>query len=233
MPQKITVMSPVKANRLFWLGRYTERVYLCLHLLRRSHDLMIDGEPQDYGKYYENLGAFTSYPDEESAKMGFMYDIDNPNSILSAVEAANDNAIVLREEITTETLSYVQMSLEHIRREAKINDSNITDLQCITDWMLAFWGSVEERVWDEKIRFFLKMGQLIEHIDMNVRFEYKFYRIREAMNTLLKVSMVDPRPINKEVLEELDGLLKEELYDISSPSYKYKILGLLGQLMTV
>jgi len=233
MPQYITVMSPVKANRLFWLGRYTERVYLSLHLLRRSHDLMIDGKPQDYAKYYENLGSCASYPTEDAAKMGFMYDLDNPNSIISGVESANDNAIVLREEITTETLSYVQMSLEHIRREAKAQDSNITDLQCITDWMLAFWGSVEERVWDEKVRFFMKMGQIIEHMDMNVRFEYKFYRIREAMNQLIKIAATDPRPINHDALQELDSILKEELYKVSEPEYKYKVLGLLGKIMNV
>ena len=37
-----------KANRLYWLGRYTERVYISLHLLRRYYDRMIDGQPKDY-----------------------------------------------------------------------------------------------------------------------------------------------------------------------------------------
>lgn len=35
-------LSTTKANRLFWLGRYAERVYIALHLLRKHFDLMID-----------------------------------------------------------------------------------------------------------------------------------------------------------------------------------------------
>lgn len=45
-----TILSPSKANSLYWLGRYTERVYLELHLLRLCFDKMIDGDPQEYGK---------------------------------------------------------------------------------------------------------------------------------------------------------------------------------------
>ena len=41
-------ISANKANRLYWLGRYTERVYLSLHFLRRYYDQMIDGHPQNY-----------------------------------------------------------------------------------------------------------------------------------------------------------------------------------------
>ena len=44
-----------KANRLFWLGRYTERVYISLHLLRRYYDRMIDGQPKDYEEFYQKL----------------------------------------------------------------------------------------------------------------------------------------------------------------------------------
>ena len=100
-----------KANRLFWLGRYTERVYISLHLLRRYYDRMIDGQPKDYEEFYQKLDFGNPYPDKESLRLGYMYDANNPASLLSELVAANDNAIVLREEIKSETLSYVQLSL--------------------------------------------------------------------------------------------------------------------------
>ena len=35
-------ISATKANRLYWLGRYAERVYISLHLLRRYYDKMTE-----------------------------------------------------------------------------------------------------------------------------------------------------------------------------------------------
>lgn len=112
-------ISAIKANRLYWLGRYTERVYISLHLLRRYYDKMIDGEPKEYEEYYQKLDTSNPYPDMESFRMGYMYDDKNPCSLISGLIAANDNAIVLREEIMSETLSYVELSLSHIRKSAE------------------------------------------------------------------------------------------------------------------
>ena len=41
MTQK-NLISATKANSLYWLGRYEERVYITLHLLRKCYDKMID-----------------------------------------------------------------------------------------------------------------------------------------------------------------------------------------------
>ena len=40
---KNRILSANKANSLFWLGRYEERVYITLHLMRKCYDKMIDG----------------------------------------------------------------------------------------------------------------------------------------------------------------------------------------------
>lgn len=48
-----------------------------------------------------------------------MYDDKNPCSLMSGLTAANDNAIVLREEIMSETLSYIELSLSYIRKSAE------------------------------------------------------------------------------------------------------------------
>ena len=41
-------ISAAKANRLYWLGRYAERAYLNLHLLRKYYDKTIDGLKAEY-----------------------------------------------------------------------------------------------------------------------------------------------------------------------------------------
>lgn len=231
---KQTVISPVKANSLYWLGRYTERIYLELHLLRRCFDMMIDGRPSEYNNYLTAIGNSVTYPDLATQRDGLVHDKYNPVSVLSCVERANDNAVLLRDEITSATLSYVQMSLETLRRNAeKSVEPNVDELQTLTDWMLAFWGSVEERVYDERIRVLLKIGKLVEHMDMNIRFSYKFYRIEEAFESLMRCFKEEPRAFDAESIEALKYLLKEDDYNPKDPVYVNKVLYLLGNVVTL
>lgn len=224
-------ISATKANRLYWLGRYTERVYISLHLLRRYYDKMIDGKPEEYEEYYQKLDIDNPYPDMESFRMGYMYDEKNPCSLLSGLNAANDNAIVLREEIMSETLSYVQLSLCHIQREAEKKDSNITDLQPITDYLLAFWGSIDERVFDERIRNFLKMGKLVENIDMHIRFDYPYYRIREAYDCLKQCAETEEDILDPVMLAHLEDLLSRTQYEKKAGDYKARVLKYINHLV--
>jgi len=230
---KCDILSSGKANSLYWLGRYSERVYLELHLLRKCFDLMIDGNPNEYEKYYKAIGATTNYPDKETAKTGFVYDKRNPNSIISSIESVNDNAIILRDEITSQSLAYIQMSLEYVRRNADKDAPSVSDLQTLTDWILAFWGSIEERVYNERVLNLMLAGKLVEHIDMNIRFDYKFYRISEAFEKLDKIAKKETKSFCKDAMLGLKRLLTPEMYDVADVEYKYDVLGLLGRLVTV
>lgn len=225
-------ISATKANRLYWLGRYTERVYISLHLLRRYYDRMIDSNnTKVYEEYYQKLDANNPYPDIDSFRMGYMYDEKNPCSLLSGITAANDNAIVLREEIMSETLSYIQLSLCHIQKAAENKTPNITDLQPITDYLLAFWGSIDERVFDERIRNFLRVGKLVENIDMHIRFDYPFYRIQEAYESLQSCTETEDGIFDPMILGHLNELLKEDMYENSAPGYKAKVLKYINHLV--
>lgn len=229
-----TILSPAKANSLYWLGRYTERVYLELHLLRLCFDKMIDGDPAEYGKYLSAIGGTSQYPDQAAVINGLVHDLTNPVSVISSVERCNDNAVLLRDEIMSPTLSYIQMPLELLRQKSAHGiEPNIDELQTLTDWMLAFWGSIEERVFDERVRNILKIGKLIEHIDMNIRFDYRFYRIEEAFKALCRCMAEEPRAFRSEVMEELTGMLSDEKYTDGGPEYKSSLLQLLGNAVVL
>lgn len=220
-----------KANRLYWLGRYAERVYISLHLLRRYYDRMIDGEPKDYEEYYKKLDINNDYASNETFRLGQMYDPKNPCSILSGLELANDNGIVLREEIKSESLSYIQMSLCHIKECAEKCEKNITALQPVTDYLLAFFGSIDERVFDERIRNIIKMGKLVENLDLHVRFDYPFYRIEEAYESLKGCSEVEDNLFDPMILQRLDELVREDLYEAKEGDYKNTLLKYLNHLV--
>ena len=224
-------ISATKANRLYWLGRYAERVYLSLHLLRKSYDTMIDGQDQRYLDYYKQLDASNVYPDKLSFMLGYMYDDKNPNSLLSGIERANDNAIVLREEIMSETLSYIQLSLVKLKEAAAAGTTNITELQCVTDYLLAFWGSADERIYDDNIRALMCMGRLVENIDMHVRFDYPFYRIEESYERLKNIADDIEGIFDTMILDHLEELLTEDCYRPDDQGYKSMLLKYINHLV--
>lgn len=152
---------------------------------------------------------------------------------MSGLTAANDNAIVLREEIMSETLSYIELSLSYIRKSAEKKDDNITDLQPITDYLLAFWGSIDERVFDERVRNFLRIGKLVENIDMHIRFDYPFYRIQEVFESLKLCAETEEGIFDPMILEHLNELLREDVYDCFNLGYKSIVLKYINHLVLV
>lgn len=231
---KQVIISPAKANAMYWLGRYTERIYIELHLLRRCFDFMIDGKPEEYESYLSAIGNTVRYADLREERIGLVHDKNNPVSVLFCIERANDNAILLRDEIMSPTLAYIQMSLERLRNAAlEKKEPDLEELQILTDWMLAFWGSIEERVYADNVKNILKMGKLVEHIDMNIRFGYKFYRVEEAFAALCKLYESEPRAFCHDAIEELKAMFTEEQYAPHDAAYSNKVLYLLGKVVTL
>ena len=45
-----------KQNRLFWLGRYAERVYTTTQYMMKQYDRLIDGETVEYETFCQKMG---------------------------------------------------------------------------------------------------------------------------------------------------------------------------------
>ncbi len=211
LEKDISTISKEKASRLLWLGRYTERAYITLHLLRKYHDLMIDEDEFAYITYCEKMGIENQYRSSADFMNRYLYDRTNPDSLISMLTFANDNAIVLREEITSETLSYIQLSISHLN-DCVERKCNIVDLQHITDYLLAFWGSVDARVGSSSLRCVLKAGKLMECIDLYIRFDYSFDRIYQFFIPLSDLVSKEKYIFNEEKLKHLHKSMTRNSY---------------------
>ncbi|MCQ2197185.1 MAG: alpha-E domain-containing protein [Bacteroidaceae bacterium] len=188
------VLSAHIANNMFWLGRYAERGYQMMHLMRKAYDEVIDvheGE-SPYSDFLEKLGGYVANNMTTSYQMmAQIYDPNTVSSLYNIIERMMDNAIVLRPYICSESCSYIELCRDFLKKKSEVKEMNITELQPITDWLLAFWGSIRERVSGSSYAM-LEVGRLVEHIDMNIRFEYKHYRIDETWDRLKKYMVTEP-----------------------------------------
>jgi hypothetical protein len=207
----IASLSKEKANRLLWLGRYAERAYITLHILRKYHDRMIDEDEHAYIAYCTKMGIENQYTSASDFMNRYLYDHENPDSLFSMLNYANDNAIVLREEITSETLSYIQMAICHLHNCAS-QSSDINELQLITDNLLAFWGSIDARVANPSLRCVLKAGKLIESIDLHIRFGYSFDKVYQFFSPLGELISKEKSIFDEETLKRLQEQMTKIRY---------------------
>ncbi len=178
-------VSSAKANRLYWLGRYAERVYLTLHMLRKHFDLMIDEDKDAYIIFCTKMGVDKNkYTSADDFTKRYLFDATNPESVINMLERVKDNAMMLREEIMTETLCYIEISIAYMNKP-EVQNCGIEGLQRITDNMLAFWGSIDERIVNNQIRHSIKFGKYLESLDLHIRFDYPFSRVEEIFNRML------------------------------------------------
>ncbi len=230
---KSDIISATKANRLYWLGRYECRVYLTLHQLNKCFDEMIDGEPDDYTEFWSKLDATGIYKTNEEFTFGMLYDDTNPCSVLSAQKFAMDNAILLREDIMSETLSYLEMSVALLNKCKQEATVNISHLQPVIDWALAFWGSAEQRLQNHKALDIMMIGRNIENLDMQIRFNYPFRRVALAYDSLKRYCKNMSGALDENISSQLDSLITLEKYDLGNDEYKTKLIKYVNQLVRV
>ena len=218
-------ISIAKSTRLYWLGRYAQRVHIALHQIRKHFDLMIDQDETAYISFCNQMGITNKYSSSVDFMQSYLFDEKNPDSIISMLELANDNAILLREEITSETLSYIQLSISYMKHEG-VKAKTLNELQRVTDYMFAFWGSLEERVMSSQIRHTVKFGKYLESLELHLRFNYPFNRIEHIYHRMLESMEKDPYIYNEILFLQLKN-------QITFDNYKeYKTISLLNSLFS-
>lgn len=201
------VISVEQTNRLFWLGRYSERVYTTLRLYSNSFDSMIDKKVYDYQDFCRMIDIPDIYGSKESFKESYPFDESNPDSILSNLNRAYDNAIVLRESIGSEALSYVQLAIYAMNEAAK-SAAPLIEMQQIMDYILSFWGIADDQIDSEQVRNIIKAGKRIERLDLYARLGMaKKELIREAHRMIPRVER-SGMPYNEAKLKEIKELVE-------------------------
>ena len=156
------IISVENTDRLFWLGRYSERVYTTIRLFSASYDDMIDTYLNSYQDFCKRLDIPNIYTSGENFIQRYCFDANDMNSIYSNLMRAYDNGITLRESIGSETLSYIQLAVYELNK-ARVSQSPLIELQKVMDNILAFWGIADDCIDSENVRNMTRYNSFKEY----------------------------------------------------------------------
>ena len=209
------IISVEQVDHLYWLGRYTERVYTTLRIFARSFDLLIEEGDAVFQNYCESLDIPNIYRSKDDFLRRYPFDESIPDSIVSNLNRAYDNAIVLRETIGSDALSYIQLSIYAMNNAARSN-SPLIELQQVTDDLLSFWGIVDDQIDDEQIRNIIKAGKRIERIDLYARLELDRRRLEREVHRMVPRVLRSGMKYDETALSRVSTLIQESTLDYAN-----------------
>lgn len=170
------------ASHIYWLGRYLERAENYARFIDVNFNLMQD-LPADLKEQWEPLVMATGdlelyqrkYEGFERHQVMFFltFDSDNPNSMLSAVTNARENARIIRENLSKETWEkanelYYMLQLGLEKKIWKKEDPRQFYEQ-VKNQILLLYGLADATVARTEGWYFRQLGQLLERADKTSR----------------------------------------------------------------
>jgi uncharacterized alpha-E superfamily protein len=186
------IISVEHRVNLYWLGRYVERVYSTLHSFFDHYDITLDKDKNSYRNFLNSLEVEDTYGDYQGFIRGFLFDRKDNSSISSAFHNAYDNALVIRNSIGSEALAYVQLAMDVFHSCKKTKNLRLA-LMPVMDYLLAFWGSIDDKLFDGEARTIIKGGKLVERLDLYFRFNYEHKLLNSEYEKLCHVLARAPK----------------------------------------
>ncbi|HWC95142.1 MAG TPA: alpha-E domain-containing protein [Candidatus Sulfopaludibacter sp.] len=192
MPQASSLLSRV-ANAVYWMGRYIERAENVARFIDVNHNMMLDlprgyqdqwqpivDTTGDRAVFLERYGAAT----RENVFRFLALDPENPNSILSCVQSARENARSVRETISSEMWQQVN-SLYLLISSASDRqaDESLPDFcQMIRMACHLFQGILEVTMSHNEAWHFIRLGTGLERADKTSRMlDVKYFILLPAL----------------------------------------------------
>lgn len=207
------IISIENTDRLFWLGRYSERAYTTIRLFSNSYDSMIDTAPTGYEDFCRRLDIPNIYSSGADFIKTYCFSMEDPNSIVSNLTRAYDNCITLREELGSETVSYIQLAIYAMNMAGK-SPAPLVELQEVADNILAFWGMVDDDIDSENVRNLIKVGKRVERLDLYARLHMPKDKMLREIHRLAG-------RINRTILNYSEARLKKLQTLIDAPEIDY------------
>jgi uncharacterized alpha-E superfamily protein len=170
------------ANHIYWLGRYLERAENYARFIDVNFNLMQD-LPVDMKEQWRPLVAATGdlplYNEHnegfDSKKVLFFlaFDQRNPNSMLSAINNARENARIIRENLSKETWEksneLYYMMQDGLERKIWNREDPRAFFEKVKNQILLLYGIADSSLARTEGWYFRQLGQFLERADKTSR----------------------------------------------------------------
>ena len=169
------------ADSIYWVGRYLERAENVARFVDVNLNLMLDlasAAKEQWAPLVQTSGDAEVFAQRygsasQDAVIYFLtFDADNPNSILSCVSAARDNARSVREIISSEMWEQVNSYYHMVRAAARSPDALGALNEFYTRVKMAshlFNGIADSTMSHGEAAHFLRLGRMLERADKTLR----------------------------------------------------------------
>jgi len=169
------------ADSVYWMSRYVERAENVARFVDVNYQLMLDA-PEGHDQQWEPLVATTGDhaqfakrhggATEESVTRFLTFESENPNSILSCLRAARENARSVREIISSEMWLQLNRFYLIVKSAAESSDG-LEDAQAFFDAVRQashlFSGITEATMSQGEAWHFSRLGRMLERADKTSR----------------------------------------------------------------
>lgn len=170
------------ANSIYWLGRYLERAENYARFIDVNFNLMLD-LPGDLQEQWEPLIMATGDVELFRAKHStftkkevirfLAFDTDNPNSLISSITYARENARIIRENLTKETWEKLNETYHFVKKGAEKREWAKEDprafFESVKCQILLLYGLADNTVARTEGWHFRQLGQFLERADKTAR----------------------------------------------------------------
>lgn len=203
-----TPLTLKQVDCLYWLGRYTERVLSTLKNFMVVFDSQLDSD-FDYASYCQKLDIYNGFEDLSDFCRRYAFDKEYASSIICSIIRAYDNAIMLRDTIGSEAVAYVEMA-QRTMMDAEISRTPMLMFQKVIDYIMAFYGTVNDSIIDRNIRNIILCGHGVERLDYFLRLEIHPQRVGFECRRLSQVLPYIDIDVDKLTISKICGELNED-----------------------
>lgn len=169
------------ADAIYWVGRYLERAENVARIVDVNLNLMLDladTAKAQWKPLVQTSGDSESFIERYGAAnranvIRFLtFDADNPNSILSCVTVARDNARSVREIISSEMWEQANSYYHMVRDAARSKEMRAAPNQFYARVKMAshlFNGITDSTMSHGEAAHFLRLGRMLERADKTLR----------------------------------------------------------------
>jgi uncharacterized alpha-E superfamily protein len=159
------------ANNLYWFGRYLERIEATLIEVVIAFDEVLDTDKNKGKEFYKKLEIDIQYETaKEFLKVGICGNHDANLNLLMGY--ARENAIICRSLMDTEAFGSV-IELSNLLKHSCNNtfDLDYEFIDKVQSLISEIWGELTRKQHRNTSDYFIRLGKLVEKVDLHLRLE--------------------------------------------------------------